>query len=246
MSSSDDTNTTGRLSRVRGLAKRTLGELAVIVLGVTVALWADGWVAERNDRVEETARVQALLENVNATLERVRAAHTEADSAAAALRQLATPRAVRGEADMERLLLAGFFYVPIFHPELSVYDDLKNSGELSLLRDDELRRALSSLDGRLQQLGIGQQDMATVQQLNYDPYLINRIDLRNVLGEYLGLDPVPEKKKSDLSFVDELDFRNLVLFKLDLADQMAHHFERVEDTLLEIRELIDLHLESGL
>lgn len=238
--------TTGRLRRLRGLAKRTLGELAVIVLGVTVALWADGWVAEHNDRVEETARVRALLENVNATLERVRDARVQADSAAAALRQLATPQAVSGEADTERLLLVGFFYVPVFYPELDVYDDMKNSGELSLLRDDKLRRALSSLDGRLQQLGLGQQDMATVQQLNYDPYLISRIDLRKVLGEYLGLDSIANTRQSDLSFVDELDFRNLVLFKLDLADQMAQQFERVEDTLLEIRALIDVHLGDGL
>lgn len=37
------------------LAIRLVAELAIVVLGVSIALWADSWVASRSDRLEEIA-----------------------------------------------------------------------------------------------------------------------------------------------------------------------------------------------
>jgi hypothetical protein len=50
-----------------GLLTHLGAELAVIVLGVLIALWADGWVAARADREIERNRVEALRDNVAAT-----------------------------------------------------------------------------------------------------------------------------------------------------------------------------------
>ena len=38
---------------------RAAAELAIVVLGVSVALWADNWAAERSDRHKEAARLVA-------------------------------------------------------------------------------------------------------------------------------------------------------------------------------------------
>ncbi|MEL7372957.1 MAG: hypothetical protein AAGJ36_00710, partial [Pseudomonadota bacterium] len=51
------------------LPVRLIAELAIIVLGVLIALWADGWVADRQDRKKEAARIAALRDNVVATRE---------------------------------------------------------------------------------------------------------------------------------------------------------------------------------
>jgi hypothetical protein len=228
--------------RIGALVGRAGGELALIVLGVTVALWADGWVSEREDRVVESVRVRALSENVQTTLERVREAGAEAASAVLALRYLSSLPSSGTTEEIERALLVGFFYVPVFNAELDVYDDLKNSGELSLLRDGSLRRALSSLDGALGQLRLYQQDVATVQQLNFDRYLIGRIDLRGILGSYLRLGRTPSEGGTDISFVQDLEFRNLVLFKLDLAEQMSRQFDRVEGASIAVQESIAAQL----
>ena len=59
-----------------------------MVLGVTIALWADGWVAKRNDHLEETARLYALQENVEDTLAELRGARDNAAGAADTLREL--------------------------------------------------------------------------------------------------------------------------------------------------------------
>lgn len=39
----------------RSVAGRLLAEFVGIVLGVWIALWGEGWVADRTDRATETA-----------------------------------------------------------------------------------------------------------------------------------------------------------------------------------------------
>lgn len=219
----------------RSIATRAAAELAVIILGVTIALSADSWVARKNDRAVEKARLQALSENIGQTLGALRSEMVNSDSAVAALRELATtaPRDWTSTA-VERALMRGFFYVTVFRAELNVYDDLKNSGELSLLRDAELRRTLSALDSQLERLRLAQADMTAVQQLNLDSYLIRRIDLFPILGEYLDLDPGRDGGIKDLGFLGEAEFRNLVLFKLDLVVQLSGDMRRSEQALLAV------------
>ena len=127
-------------------------EVSVVVLGVTIALWADGWVAERNDRAVETARLSALQDNVSVTLADLSKARDNARGAAAALRELVSlNQHDRSDDEKKELLRYGLTYGPDFFPELNVYDDLKNSGELALLTNPELRRSLASMETRLEQ-----------------------------------------------------------------------------------------------
>ncbi len=70
-------------------------EVSVVVLGVTIALWADGWVAERNDRSVEASRLSALQDNVSVTLADLSKARDNAGGAAAALHLLLSIRGCR-------------------------------------------------------------------------------------------------------------------------------------------------------
>jgi hypothetical protein len=45
-----------KLNKWRGLLGQLAAEIVVVVVGVTIALWADGWVAERSDRTVEIGR----------------------------------------------------------------------------------------------------------------------------------------------------------------------------------------------
>jgi hypothetical protein len=231
--------------RYRRLALRAAAELGVIVIGVTIALWADGWASKRNDRARETARLHALRVNVDDTLTELRGARADLTTAAAALRDLASPsRVERDDGDLERAMLQGYFFGSDFAPELSVYDDLKSSGELSLLTNAELRRALSAMDSRIERLGLALADMATVQQLNLDSYLIRRVDLVPILGGLLQVEPPAAETVTDFSFTADPEFRNLVLFKLDLVVGVDGHFERTESELLAAQRAIAAQLDG--
>ncbi|MDX1394214.1 MAG: hypothetical protein R3195_07480 [Gemmatimonadota bacterium] len=218
---------------------RLLAEFGVVVLGVTIALWADGRVAERRDRTIETARLRALQDNLTESLSALRSAREEAEGAIAALRLLVTrPRAEWDPGELQDAVLYGAFYGPLFSPEISVYEDLKNSGELALLTDPEVRRTLSSMESRLDRAMASQADLSIVQQLNLDTYLMDRTDLRPVMREWLGLEEALGHVAPDFGFVTEREFINRALFKLDLIRHLDSQFAEAEHALVAAEEAI--------
>ena len=113
----------------RELSARLIAEFAIVVLGVTIALWADSWGTARGDHAEETARLYALRDNVTQTLAIVRDERDRSTGAVDALRKLVNQNEFPLD-ELRDLLRYGLLYGPTFSPELNVYDDLKNSGEL--------------------------------------------------------------------------------------------------------------------
>jgi hypothetical protein len=212
--------------------------LAVIILGVLVALWADGWVQRSAERRVEASRIVALGDNVSATRERLAEALGDAESAAAALRVIASWEAVPELDDRaEDLLLQALLFGPVFTPEINVYIDLKSSGDLGLLRSAELRQALARMDATLEQLRFLQDDLITVQQLNYDPFVIETLSLDGGFADAVGVEGVPRGPKSvpgDLRLL-----RNLALFKLDLVSQLVGQLNETSQTLDAVEQALD-------
>ena len=221
------------------LLVRLSAELVVIVLGVLIALWADGWVAQRADRRVEASRIAALQQNVTATRARLDRALGEATSAHSALTTTARWTDAAEVAGREQLVGAGLLYGPVFTPELNVYMDLKSSGDLALLRSDELRQALARMDATFEQLALLQADMVMVQQLNIDPFAIREFDLGPIVGPWVGIDDLTEE--SATPDFDIRVFRNLSLFKLDLVEQEIRTYREAMDALDDVEKAIDGH-----
>lgn len=227
----------------RDLLGRLGAEFAVVVLGVTIALWADGWVAERSDRAVEAARLGALVDNVSVTLAELRAARDHAAGAADAMRALVSLRQQDQPNDeVDDLLRFAFLYAPAFYPELNVYDDLKNSGELALLTNPGLRSSLATMDARLTLVRDAQTDLATVQTLNIDSYMINHLNLRTFYGSSTGLDDIAEDSRPDLALISDMRFRNLLFLKLDLVTQIEMVFQNAKSALIAVQQSIDSQL----
>jgi len=236
----------GKLGDWRRPLVRLAAEFLVVVLGVTIALWADGWVAERNDRAVEAARLGALQDNVNVTLADLREARDNARGAAAALRKLMSLQEHDSHDDeMEELLRYGLTYGPNFFPELNVYDDLKNSGELALLTNPELRRSLASMEARLELARFVQSDLITIMQLNFDSYLITHFDLRWLYGPLTGLAQMTDASEIDLGFMSGMKFQNLLVFKLDMIEQVDAAFQKTEVALMAVQQTIASQLATN-
>jgi hypothetical protein len=207
-------------------------ELAVIVVGVLLALWADGWVADRADRKEEASRVAALRENIVATRDRLNLALEQSVSVREALTSTAQWTEIRDMAGRAELVGNGLLYGPVFTPELNVYTDLKSSGDLALLRSTDLRQALARMDATFEQLALLQADITMVQQLTIDPFVIREFDLGPIVGPWVGLEDLPREPNNpdfDLRMM-----RNLSLFKLDLIEQEIQSYREAMEVLEEV------------
>jgi hypothetical protein len=199
----------------------------------------------RKDRAVEIARLRALSENIERTLDAVRSERTDAAGAADALRELISRSEVGSDpSGVHDALAYGLLFVPAFTPELNVYEDLKSSGELGLLTNPRLRQALSAMEATLSSVDASQRDMSTVQQLNFDRYLLTRIDLRPILGPMLDLPEVPSSDSS-VDFILTTEFRNLAIFKLDLIVQTQGVLRAAEERLLLVGRLIEEQLQAS-
>ena len=216
------------------------------MLGVTIALWADGWVAERSDRAEELARLEVLQDNVVGTLAELACERDTAQGAVEALRGLATlPEDGLPPRGVDELLRYGLLFGATFYPELNVYDDLKNSGELALLTNQDLRRALAMMDARLEKVKLAQADLSNVQQRNIDAYMLEQLDLRAFYGDVVGLEIATGEPEMNLEFTTDTAFRNIVLLKLDLVSQLVAEFDGAGDALAGVQETIALQLAES-
>ncbi|MEL6948537.1 MAG: hypothetical protein AAGM16_00250 [Pseudomonadota bacterium] len=225
-----------------GLAVRLLAELAIIVLGVLIALWADGWVSDRQDRKKEAARIAALRDNVVATRERLTAAIEDTDQVAGALRDIVYWEGTEDFGpEKKQTLMAGYLFGPRFTPEMNVYDDLENSGELALLTSDSLRQSLARMSATLFTIGVSQQDLMTVQQMNFDRFIVDNVAIGYVPDSPFNLDNIPVGEDPPLPEMRII--RNLALFKLDLIGQLRQEYESADAALGSVLEEIDDYLD---
>ena len=162
-----------------------LGEFVVIVVGVLMALWVDQLREARVNAELELEYVESLLTDLEADL--VQFDSTEAwmrRSEANAATVLALYRGSPPTDDPADLVLAVETAGWQYHPSITrnTIDDLRSTGNLRLIRDPALRRAISSYYAAIEVHAI---PLAAVRDRIWDQYDAR---LANVLsaGERLG------------------------------------------------------------
>ena len=222
---------------------KAAAELAIVVVGVTLALWADDWASERADRENEQSRLVALRDNIDETLVDVEEHLGDAEEAAKNLRAIVSEMPAPAN-EMRDRISWGLFYGPGFSPQLNVYDDLKSSGELSLLTNPSLRSALAKMDASMGRIELAQSDLTSVQQMHVDSYAVDSTNVRIFYGEELGLHRPDVSDTDHLDFADEPGFKSRMVLKLDLVAQLGIRFREAQEVLLNVRDLIDEQLAS--
>ena len=110
--------------------------------------------------------------------------------------------------------------------------------------NSELRRSLATMDAGLERMRFAQADLATVQQLNVDSYMIKQLDLHSFYGPLTGLDYNAEAAEIDLGFTSDMEFQNIVLLKLDLVTQIQAAFQNLENALMAVQQIIASQLAT--
>jgi hypothetical protein len=124
-----------------------LGEFVVIVLGVLVALWVDQVRAARSDAALEVEYLQSFVIDLEADLAQFDSADAwsrrQERAAATVLALYNGVPTMQSVADLVSAVeSAGWQYVPVV--TRNTIDDLRSTGNLRLLRDPTVRRAISS------------------------------------------------------------------------------------------------------
>ena len=221
------------------VVSRLGAEFAIVVLGVTIALWADGWVADRGNRSKADAMLEALLVNIDGTLEDLNRSIDNASGAVDALRNLATPAGQDvSQAEHYGHMFYGLLYGPDFEAELNVYDDLKSSGELALLTTPGVRQSLARMDAQLRRVKQMERDVIAVMTSNIDLYLVDNLDMRTIYQDELGVTFDMANVSGNRDYLDDPGFRNRILLKLDVVLYLIKEYEDMQGRLQEARNTI--------
>jgi hypothetical protein len=129
--------------------RHALGELAIVVIGILIALAVNDWAQARRDHALEVLYLKRLLadsdDNLAAIQKRIDL-HTRRADILARLNASITGGAPPPSDDEISEVLCRWFIQPALPLRRGTYAELVSSGHLALLRDVELRRLLEGAE----------------------------------------------------------------------------------------------------
>ena len=151
--------------------RHLLGEFVVIVVGVLVALWVDQLREAHDDAALEVEYVESFVTDLNADLaqfDETEAWMRRSEAAAATVLALykGTPPTENAADLVAAVETAGWQSWPSI--TRNTIDDLKSTGNLRLIRDADLRRAISSYYTTIENVSIPNANMRDRIWAEYD------------------------------------------------------------------------------
>lgn len=227
----------------RETARRMLGELLIIVVGVLTAFQVEGWRDEAELREREAVQLDALRRDFEVTRELIQGAISDQEDIVEAVRQLTLIANGDAAAPTDDSLSVLFLRAQMFHrlePVTGAYEALVSSGDLRLLRSNDLRSELAQFSGAL---GEGYEDAALADAIHSE-LLIRTAGLVPLVhamppsvGDGIGFDG--ERHPVDFTAVLE-DQQVMGLIFIAGAVEAGHlsYFERLDQQAEAILDLL--------
>ncbi len=230
-------------------------DFLIVVFGVFIGIQVSNWNETVNDRQREQAVLRAMLEDIGATssdlqeLLDINIAGSESLKALADHIDGRTPPLPLVEIDNH--VFRGLYQYPSFTLTLATYEELKNTGKLDLVLDQDLRKRLQLLEGAI---GAVRSDADQLEALVFDrtdKYLLEKYDFRGIVTRRIGEVPAyvewidPAENRTDTSGIfDDPYFMNLVLLRARINSAYQRDATRLITELADIEALIKSKLEA--
>jgi Family of unknown function (DUF6090) len=167
------------VSRSRNYIKYAIGEIVLVMIGILLALQVNTWNESRKQKKQEVT----ILNNLLVDLKKAKAS-SQIEINAENLRLKNTVKALSAEGRKSLLknskkdsIIGDILWnLNINTPVINTYSDLKNSGNLSLISNDSIRQAFTSLEINIRDLNSTLKDRLDVQQINIDNLVINKFN----------------------------------------------------------------------
>ena len=198
-----------------------IGEIILVVIGILIALSINNWNENsKNERLETNylSRISKDLENDLLEFDVAIKLAQERNNRVLFLQEvIENPELVRDSSNyfVQSIISAGYSYIPTISNHS--FEELKSSGRLALIQDEELRVLIAKYYGFVfsnTQWSFLKEDI----QLKYNEYLrgiLNQEQLNWVLTNYYEPDSVSRISKKDLDgiyqrFKSKKDFHSIL------------------------------------
>ncbi|QSE98856.1 DUF6090 family protein [Fulvivirga lutea] len=231
-----------------------IGEIALVVLGILIAVSIDDWNKDRQDRMAERELLEQLSREFKSNLdqldEKILVRNNMINASIKLLSYCDNPSIVK--IDSMPSLLATTVNAPTFDP---IINDLISAGKLNLLSNSQLKERLSSWTSDVVQVKEDEQSWRKILTEQYTPFLVKYTSLRSILNKYWELEDIRIvllDKDNQIDFQlnesqNPVDFKPLLLIE-DFPDYLADcatwnkianlQSETLRKRIVEILELI--------
>jgi len=190
-----------RISRSNGSG--FLVEIVMIVIGISIALWFEGWFADREDIETELKYLEGLRNDLQVDIEQLQNLVTMNQGKIERLGAIIPKLADLAQAPPEEQIAALFepSSYQFFQPSDFTYRSIQESGDFRLLRDEETKKSILRLIRRYRHIDTLQQNYIQALDDEYIPLLMRSFD---ILGAQF-VDP---------SVTQQVIFRNVFAYAL--------------------------------
>jgi hypothetical protein len=205
------------------LAARSAAELVIIVAGVLIALAANDWWADRQDRAEELDILLAISADISITHDLVL---DHIDTQKAILDNLRTLSGGSSgtskeldDGELARVLFNGLWEIDPMTVQMSAYEEAQSSGRIRLIDDQRLRRLLADYDRSLLAVRARIDDAYQHQQTKVDSFVMEHFQMAQFAEPALtpldGILPLEQvlEMKDHRGLLDDEFFQNVVASK---------------------------------
>ncbi|GJL91340.1 hypothetical protein [Hyphococcus sp.] len=224
-------------------------DFLIVVVGVFIGIQVANWNETVNDRQREEAVLRAMIEDIDATSTYLQERLDINIDGSKSLKGLADHIDARTAPlelpEIDDHVFLGFYQYPSVSLTLTTYEELKNTGKLDLIRDQDLRKRLQLLEGAIGALGANAGQIEELTLGTTDEYLLQHYDLRGIVQQKIGATPSfvewvdPAENRVDISAIfDDPYFMNLILHRARLNTAYQRDAAGLITELAEIKSLI--------
>lgn len=164
-----------------------IGEIILVVIGILTALQINNWNEQENKITAEKKYLQSLeaeFQTNLSLLDQAMETNIEILESVEALLNLFNPDelAILNERQLSEKIYMAFSRELSYKPSNGVFQDIINSGNLNLIRNENLRRELASFNSTIE-LYKAQEDEANRNLAQLRDYLNNNGSLRKIIEE---------------------------------------------------------------
>jgi hypothetical protein len=238
-----------------------LGEIALVVIGILIALQINNWNESRKENLQETTILKQLQTEFKSNLKQLdekNALKRDAiHSSLELFRYIDFPN-LRNR-DSINYHLARTIPYTTFDP---IVNDLASSGDLRIIKNNELKKMLSFWTSEILDVREEELNWKEYRDNKYVPFIIKYYQLRsirnlanknNVLGKYL-MENKTTSKRPELGDSRHPEDFNLLLDHPDYEDHLercltknTHSLNQstiLRKSIIEILELLDLEMKN--
>jgi hypothetical protein len=201
----------------------------IVVAGILIAFQITNWNEARGDRVAERNYLSALENDAELSVENLNAILSALEEQQVARQKLyeynIDPNAELSAEALGGLLQASLFNIQRMNITEVSFNDLANSGQLSVIGEPVLIAALQKLEAATVSAQLRQDESLSLTYDYTDPYLINETDMENMINADLvndGSENLTWIKKRPQSGIERekaksVKLKNLVLFRAEVC-----------------------------